>query len=63
MELAYVAYIILMWYAFKLLAFIWKFILQIVVPLFGYTHDLPKYGNGLLLLVVQMALVCSMPFN
>ena len=45
MELVYVAYIILMWYTFKLLAFIWKFILQFIVPLFGYTHDLGKYGE------------------
>ena len=34
-----------MWYTFKLLAFIWKFILQFIVPLFGYTHDLGKYGE------------------
>ena len=44
MELVYVAYIILIWYAFKVLAFIWKFILQYILPLFGYTNDLQKYG-------------------
>ena len=45
MVLMYIAYILLMWYAFRVLAFIWKFILQFIVPLFGYTHDLRKYGD------------------
>ena len=45
MALMYVAHIILMWHAFRILAFIWKFILQFIVPLFGYTHDLRKYGE------------------
>ena len=45
MELVYVAYFILIWYAFKVLAFIWKFILQYILPLFGYTNDLQKYGG------------------
>ena len=45
MVLIYIAYILLMWYAFRVLAFIWKFILQFIVPLFGYTHDLRKYGD------------------
>ena len=45
MELVYVAYIALMWYIFKLVAFIWRFSLQYIVPLFGYVHDLRKYGD------------------
>ena len=45
MELVYVAYIALMWYIFKLVAFIWRFSLQYIVPLFGYVHDLRKYGE------------------
>ena len=45
MELVYVAYIALMWYIFKLVAFIWRFSLHYIVPLFGYVHDLRKYGN------------------
>ena len=45
MELVHVAYIALMWYIFKLVAFIWRFSLQYIVPLFGYVHDLRKYGD------------------
>ena len=45
MELVHVGYIILLWYLWKVLAFIWKFSIQYLVPLFGYTHDLRKYGE------------------
>ena len=45
MELVYVANIILMWYIFKFLSFVWHFSLQYIAPLFGYTHDLRKYGE------------------
>ena len=45
MELVYIGYIILSWYAFKVLVGIWKFSLQYIVPLFGFTHDLQKYGE------------------
>ena len=45
MELMYIAYILLMWYALRVVTFIWKFILQFIVPFFGYTHDLRKYGE------------------
>ena len=45
MELVYVAYVALMWYALKVLGFIWKFILHYILPLFCYTHDLRKYGE------------------
>ena len=45
MELVLVGYVILLWYLWKVLAFIWKFSIQYLVPLFGYTHDLRKYGE------------------
>ena len=45
MELVHVGYVILLWYLWKVLAFIWKFSIQYLVPLFGYTHDLRKYGE------------------
>ena len=34
-----------MWYVFKLLSFLWNFSLQYILPLFGYTLDLRKYGE------------------
>ena len=45
MELVLVGYVILLWYLWKVLAFIWKFSIQYLVPLFGYAHDLRKYGE------------------
>ena len=45
MELVHVGYVILLWYLWKVLAFIWKYSIQYLVPLFGYTHDLRKYGE------------------
>ena len=45
MDFVYVANVILMWYVFKLLSFVWSFSLQYILLLFGYTHDLRKYGE------------------
>ena len=45
MELVLVGDVIVLWYLWKVLAFIWKFSIQYLVPLFGYTHDLRKYGE------------------
>ena len=45
MELVHVGYIILVWYLWKVIAFIWKSSIQYLAPLFGYKHDLRKYGK------------------
>ena len=45
MELVHVGYIILVWYLWKVIAFIWKSSIQYLAPLFGHKHDLRKYGE------------------